>query len=262
VSEPVPPAGFNALTASASQLAEYALPPRPTSLDQLAQWNAEMSRAWYTTPSAFLAEVPAAQQAVPPAAAPGQNTRFGGWETSVGSYTSSSATYIEPTLYGTSCPNPGLAVWSGIGDNIGPFSQDGTTEPGNNGFFQAYDSGVEESTGTLFSIPAGDTVRANVNYKNNETYGTLTNVTIGQVQGWSLPLFDGINPQTVEALVEDVGTENLANFGTLSSTASSGNGNALNTLNVFKQTINQGSASATTNAIGANGSFTVHQTHC
>src|SRR6202035_2239460 len=39
---PIPPAGFDPATASASQLAEYDFPPKPTDSAQLDQWEADM----------------------------------------------------------------------------------------------------------------------------------------------------------------------------------------------------------------------------
>ena len=110
VSEPVPPTEFDALTATAAQLQEYALPPRPSSLEALAQWTSLMARATYAQPPRFLAAermqlsvpAPASTQASPAAV----DGIFAGYQTQTGSYTSGSVNYTEPSLGAVSCSDP------------------------------------------------------------------------------------------------------------------------------------------------------------
>ena len=93
----------------------------------------------------------------------------------------------------------------------------------------------------------------------------MTDVSNGNVYGWSGPLFAGGNPNSAEAILEDLDAGqgyNLAPVGTVSFSASSGNGTALNNQNAYPSNISYGSASATTGSIGSNGSFSVHDNHC
>jgi hypothetical protein len=285
VSEPIPPAGFDPVTASASQLAEYGLEPRPTSPSALSDWNEEMGRVWFAKPLPFLAEIPAAEQGSPPPPPPLLSSPgiaavsnpgiFAGYQTqsyygTSPSYTSASDTFYEPHLYGTGCSNPGLSTWAGIGTTSGPFGQDGTDSfdghPNHEAFWQVWNNDVEQSTAYLFSVPAGDLVRANVNYQADGGFsGTVTDVTTGKVRGWSMTLFLSTAPDAGEAIVENVGGFDLANFRTLTFASSTANGTALNSLpppGIGQFNIVNGTARATTNAISGNGSFTVTQNHC
>lgn len=131
VSEPVPPAGFDILTASAAELERYGLPARPASEPDLSEWQNEFRNARFATPPPFLAEVPRSLAIPPPLAPSGvsplyTNARFAGYSTYAGSFTAGSALYTEPGLRGVSCSSPAIAIWSGIGSSSSIFGQDGT----------------------------------------------------------------------------------------------------------------------------------------
>jgi len=261
-SETVPPAGFDPANAPASELAEYGLPPRPASFVALVDWQNEVSKDWWPTPPAFLAELPAAQQSPPPPAGPGGN--FAGWAGHItANYGSSTSdVYTEPHL-GSSCSNDGVAVWGGLGAGSEVFGQDGTqsdTGHGSHvGFWQVWAGGTEEGTGVLQTVAAGDSMRANVNYPANEFTGTLTDVSTGKVEGWSFGVF-GSAPSQAEAVVEHQPGFSLTNFGTTNFASSSGDGQPLNNLDPSKYTPGDGSMS--TSSLGGGGSFSVHYVHC
>lgn len=61
----MPPAGFDALTASDAQLAEYGFPARPTDPAQLATWEQAMSHVTVAAPPPFLVELPNVTSAPP-----------------------------------------------------------------------------------------------------------------------------------------------------------------------------------------------------
>lgn len=275
VSEPLPPAGFDPATASDAQLAEYALPPKPTLLPELSAWQEEMKQAWFATPPPFLAELPAAEQTGPPsaplsAAAAPAGVGWAGYMTDGSQrFSFASAAYKEPAVGATGCPAPiGFAAWAGIGSTVGVFAQDGTETdtgfPADIGWAQIWNNNVEQMNIFLMAVPAGDGVRANVNWETGEVFGTLTNTTTGQVQPWSMAQA-GSEPDSAEALVEKQDGFNLANFGTLTFTGSHADdiNTSLGDFNPSLSNINVGTAKATTSSpIGANGGFVVNQTHC
>ena len=80
----------------------------------------------------------------------------------------------------------------------------------------------------------------------------MTNQTTGKVFSWQTSLF-GSDPDEAEGIVEDVGGGAIPNFHTINFTASSGNGQPLNS-SAQQDAIAVGSASATAGlSMGATG---------
>jgi hypothetical protein len=265
VSEPVPPAGFDILTASAAALARYGLPARPVSEPELSEWQSDYRNARFATPPRFLAEVPSAlafSQPPPPLYA---NGRFAGYETTgTGSYTAGSTRFTEPSLHPESCTSPAIATWTGIGSSSSSFGQDGTYSlPNNNhnAFAEAWQAGAGTYTYavTLFRASANDSIRANVNDNSGTFSGTVTDVTTGVVNGWNSGGGYTGTPNTAEALLEQLAGYSMANFTNLALSYSQGNGTSMASL---PHTVLTDSPNTTVDAVNGSGGFNVSWTHC
>ncbi len=139
VTIPVPPAGFNPLTASPRQLARYSLPARPRNKARLAAWRARMAKLRPVRPPAELISKPITASTT--------NTTSGNWSGYVADSTSSSyfyqadSVYTEPTLYSSVCSTNYVVMWSGMGGwYTGKLGQAGTIEfqPSGGGENQAW----------------------------------------------------------------------------------------------------------------------------
>jgi hypothetical protein len=284
----VPPAGFDPINATAGELMQYGLPARPTDPLALLEWQSEMSKAWWATPPNFLAQLPGSEppagsipnlgsnalaapalespNATSPYAALSYST-YAGWGTGIPGQagTSADSTFLDPSYSQTCSPN-GYSVWSGLQDGYGDFGQDGVlTQNGtppytasNEAFWEFWVLGTEQQYGLLQKIPAGDWARANDNYTGSAFTGTVTNVTTGQVTGWSAP-YSGRAPTQAEVFVEHPAGYNLSDFGAITVRAASADGTELS-WNPFIETASDGSM--TTNAIGNGGAFSVSWNHC
>ncbi len=133
----VPPAGFDPLTATDAQLAEYNFPSRPTSATGLEQWNAEMASYQgvpapdfqYQTGSTATSEDASATTPSVRSDATDQTTdltteNWAGWADGTGdatnghdvqSYRAVKATFVQPTMGDTSCLDPVFGSWVGLG---------------------------------------------------------------------------------------------------------------------------------------------------
>ena len=145
---PVPPASFDPLSASADELAEYGLPPRPTDPASLASWSAEMSR-WNRSDDAGLCQLSqpvgsdalvSTTSAAPQWAHAGLNwSGYVAKQTTI-TYIAVQGDYYQAAYHVTSCPNPLLwGTWTGLGGYWG-------------------DSGGIIQTGTAVSTSAGGSV--------------------------------------------------------------------------------------------------------
>ncbi len=119
---PVPPKGFDPLTASAAQLTEYGYPAKPQNLEQLAIWTVQAPKLRGATPPPFLVQG-RTQHTVD------YSQNYAGYEIdgSANEFNEVTTNYIEPTIY-ASCSNSSVATWAGIYSYSTPsvLGQDGT----------------------------------------------------------------------------------------------------------------------------------------
>jgi hypothetical protein len=116
----VPPAGFDPLTASAAELAEYNFPARPTSQPQLQDWESAMSE--YTSSVVPTSSLPV-QTTLPV-----ESTNFsrwagfssGKWNSHSSAFHGVSADVTVPSNNNCASENEPLAAWIGIGGTTLP----------------------------------------------------------------------------------------------------------------------------------------------
>jgi hypothetical protein len=121
----VAPRGFDPMTATASQLAEYGFPSRPSGPAGRASWNAEMGHAHPAAAPPFLAETHARSSYTDQYSLNWSGYAAGG---SDGKFTEAEAYYYEPSYYPDSCSSSSAVDWAGIGGYYknSPLGQDGT----------------------------------------------------------------------------------------------------------------------------------------
>lgn len=126
-----PPPGFNPLTASDAQLAEYEFPPRPAGEAQQVQWNQAMA-AWRQKPDMSTTMVSNTGSGI--VASPGvgyDSPTWGGWLLKGSSqYGEVSGTYVEPNAGPGGTCNQAIEAetpWLGMGGwNTNTLAQAGT----------------------------------------------------------------------------------------------------------------------------------------
>lgn len=218
VTEPVPPKGFDPLTAPASRLREYGL-PLPSQLGH-RQWVKAMRALRFTTPPrTIIAGGDIAADTI-------DNFDVAGWaDQGHSDYNDVVTNYTEPSISSSSCPNPLAEVTSvglGQGGSNGTLALAGT----------AYGLGHPHGAFQQLSIPgnafplvwsswngrAGDTMTASVSYDiaaaNNYDYFVEDEAT-----GQDLSIvassshYDGTSANFFTSLPNP--PTNLANFGTI-----------------------------------------------
>ena len=159
---PVPPNGFQPLTASAAQLAEYDFPPRPSSPADLATWQNEMSYA--TTPT-----VPNPSLGI----GCSQNTTFvngswSGWNglnSSDTNWVAVQGEFSQPASWG--CAGDAESSWVGLGGGAGATG-------GAGGLIQKGTSIYEDPNSTYAPF-----------------YEVLNSVAVQKKYSWAYPVFPG-----------------------------------------------------------------------
>lgn len=272
---PVPPAGFNPLTASARQLAEYSLPQRPRIPALLTAWREKMAKLRPVVPPAELISKP-----ITASTTSTTNSHWSGYlatSTNSSHFFQATTTYTEPTLYSSACSTNYVVIWSGLGGwYTGKLAQSGTIEfqPSGTGENQAwweilptYPSIV---TVNLYAT-VGHDFESDVNW-NGTTYNFfLQNNYTGKYLSINVTNsnYDG---RTADFVVErpEVGgsLSNLSNFKTMTlgnNWFNSGTyiGNAANILKITMYNSSDGNTLATPSSIYNSGkSFQVTQHHC
>jgi len=123
-----PPSGFNPLTASSLQLALDGYPPKPPAATpaQLQSWVQSIDHSHSVAPTSFLVSDPNAMLGG------GNSDNWSGYSDTSSSntaYSSSDATFNEPTIGASTCLQNSEATWSGLGGAAGGddgLAQDGT----------------------------------------------------------------------------------------------------------------------------------------
>jgi hypothetical protein len=269
----IPPAGFDAATATAAQLSEYGLPPRPRSAGGLAAWTREMSHASAMAPPAFLTETRAQ------AAITSDSDNWSGYVATgpAGTFDQAEAWYYEPTYYASSCSTNAAVVWAGVGGfsgNNDPLGQDGTAHgvPGvsNHGAWYEVYPDINITPVTLEGSN-GDYMDMSTIWNNSQQYYAfyMDDSTTGHYV--SLRYYTSTHDRTsAEAITErpkiNGSFSNLSNFKTMTFNKSQANGSGMNNFSSLYQVnmTSGGTALAGPSAIGSSpgGHFTDSQHHC
>ena len=242
----VPPASFDARSASASELATYGIPPEPpASSPEHAIWKEMISQGIkFATPPPFIAEAPpsssspdvpgapAAEKSAPvslvspPSGSVSAQTKiwsgYFDWN-GKGTYTHSTGYYIEPKTT-SSCEKPIVAessasyIWAGIGGWGGnpDLGQDGTAQ---------HEEGLGEDEAWYEILPAqkhpkglglkaigGKYMEADTHYENGEYKFYVHNFVPEGKSAYghgSGPIDANVN----DFIIERPGKENLLDFG-------------------------------------------------
>jgi hypothetical protein len=172
ISIPVPPPGFNAVSATPAQRARYGIPPLQTDADPAtrAQYADYLRKVHFVPPPDFLVGSPDVRLY------PTYNTEhFAGWTTHEypqNFFTQMYAEWTEPSDQGTACLNHSLGLWAGIQGHNGQLLQNGTVYsiPGvanHQGFWEDIPSYSNFGAGAQF-IPfyatAGQSFKARTDY--------------------------------------------------------------------------------------------------
>ncbi len=99
----IPPAGFDALTASSAERALYGIPVEPSADDPTGQalWEQMIANMTFVPAPTALHSVPVSASNTTPMTSP----NWSGYVNHAGSYTLAETTYIEPQLYPSGCPD-------------------------------------------------------------------------------------------------------------------------------------------------------------
>jgi hypothetical protein len=216
----VPPASFDAATASSQELAAFGYPARPSaSSPEYASWMKVMETSHPEAPKARLVVIPGAKRTT---------SRFlvGRYDaTSLGSeFTQAGGFYVEPTEYETSCGGATADPWVGlqgpykVAEEEGEYElvQDGTEI----GEWTEFEKG-EEWWEVLPYYPVsfgskalpGRTVLAQINKESETLYRVFITSEEGETHAIYLGVYDAAYGGTMaDYLVEAVGERPLENY--------------------------------------------------
>lgn len=258
-----PPTGFDPSTASAAENAAYGVPPEPSALSPgYATWKT-LADGNYAPVQKRSYLVVADQPISRPQPSPGTSTNgsvsssnWAGYSQSGSGWTETQVAYVEPYLGSTSCSNPQVSFWAGIGDQSNALGQTGTASGEDGGalhqvWFENLPGGAAFPGVTA---PAGNSVIDNVQYNgsNSWTYTVAVNGQNHVFRGTG-----GYDGSVVEAITERPDGTPLLNFQSISMAANVGR--SLGVMNPNTQWNMTGYA--TTGPI-SQGDFTITQNHC
>ena len=285
---PVPPANFDPLTASASTLAEYAFPARPTDSSRLATWQAAMSSYSSDTPPPssfpYLEGSSIRYAGCPP---PGYSCNWGGYY--AGTAGSGQNTYVgidgespAPSIVNTSCTLNGVtlngAIWVGLSDaeQGGTLAQEGIAwcGPPHGGLqwtpFTEYLTGSHDTgaqyfcSQTTWYIPQGHTVLMEMSYQQSPKLLSywMEDITSGNTHQcqYTTPSWFTFSGATADWITEQQAITNygLPNYDTFSwadaITALSSNGSWVSLASQPHQRVITGCSGSDTQVPGAIGS--------
>jgi Peptidase A4 family len=171
-----PPAGWNALTATSSDLDKYGFPPRPSDPAQLENWKYNVSQAKVFVPADPIQSTvvhpllshAAKEGASDPVAGAGNHTSYSSnW---AGYIANASGTYVsaewkQPSVSGTSGAD--ASFWTGFGaSDIIQAGADSIVGGGYKFWTEDYPANTVWEGPTL---GAGDTIWVNITYHSNKT---------------------------------------------------------------------------------------------
>lgn len=138
----IPPAHFNALTASPTELALYGIPAEPPVTDATAraQWIHMATHLNFVAPPSEMHTVPGfvsedskiastQLQNAPSSTYPNGSTNWSGYVAYGQDYSTVGGSWVEPILSSSHCKTNSVAFWAGLGGyNTAALAQDGTAE--------------------------------------------------------------------------------------------------------------------------------------
>ena len=151
---PVPPKGFNPLSATAAKLQEYGFQPRPSGGTALAQWTNMMAHYRQTPiPSVVLVQSQRDHLVKKGHIAFGteNSANWAGWiaDSTTQEFVATQMDYTQPAAQATSCAGAVQSVWTGLGGvNSTSLVQDGTALPGTIPGASGYSAWYEYMNGT------------------------------------------------------------------------------------------------------------------
>lgn len=179
---PVPPKGFNPLTATNAKLQEYGFPTRPTQSKQLQQWKSEMSK-WKKTPIPKVMTIPGIEHRLSTTIASSCSSYPGVYCNPIwsGYYNNSSynewvgvqGDWKQPYVGSTPCSNADEVAWAGIGGlHTGSLLQAGSDMNFGGTPFAWYEylepgGGVAEQPLPKVNVHPGDSMHTYVSYQTS-----------------------------------------------------------------------------------------------
>ena len=209
----IPPAGFDAMTASPSQLRDYGVPPEPSATEEPeahSQWEGMLHKLKFAQPPNEMITIPDSASYLTTENWSGLlNTPESGV-----AYEEAVARYVQPIPESTPCSPNAAVFWAGIGGAWGgsrTLTQDGTAvnERGlgqNQGWWEILPE--NEVAVNFFATPDNGYTQAVVAYQLNDIWSmTLWNANTGELwsSGSKAGLLDG---QTAEYVAERPHYEN------------------------------------------------------
>lgn len=232
----IPPASFDPLRASASQLARYGIPERPAG-PALSLWRRDMAHLHFIAAPASLHVVDA--HAV--SSLPDYSDHWAGYVAFGGHYLTTASTWVEPAVRPSKCRSSSLTIWAGIGGYASPaLAQDGTAigTPG----ISAHQAWWELTPAGMVPVPlyatAGKRFTAEVHYLGSGRFSFfMENDATGAAWSGIEKSTNGATLATAEAIVErpclarctqpDASYANLMDFGRVTFVSSRVNGHPL-----------------------------------
>lgn len=203
---PVPPEGFNPLTASDETLATYGFPPRPTDKDEFKEWEKNMS-AYKTTPIPEIEEGEVISAPFEPAEDSFFNSRsiaftnknssnWSGYVAKGGTnaFAQVQGDFVQPTIASDCAKNTYQGTWIGLGgyNGSGKLVQTGTAMDTANGarhYYAWYEYISPSKTNpaiklTSVTVRGGDRIHAYCSFQrsNNKFNAYIANNTNGTSQ--------------------------------------------------------------------------------
>lgn len=234
---PVPPEGFNPLTATDKQLETYGFPPRPTDEKSLLDWN-EMMSNYKCTPVPQLektgnSHLPAQKADVPSTLSLSSTTYYTNWSGYVakGNFAQVQGDFVQPTIASSNPSYTHESTWVGLGGyNSGKLVQTGTamnTYAGNKEYYAWYEylspaHPNPEIRLKNVTVRAGDKIHAYCSFQksNNKFNAYIANNTNGTSQSILISIsasefFDQTTAEFINEHPSWGATDNgLTNYGT------------------------------------------------
>jgi hypothetical protein len=221
VRSPIPPAGFDPVTASAAKLAEYGFPPRPAGGQALRTWLTVLRKAHPATPPGHLmVGHPAERLSAAPAVTVEDNPIWAGNMATSETYTNVYAYWLEPSIAKADCPTDYQmeSTWAGLGGWHSDILVQAGTQYGEGQLYgsglsnhQAWYELIDTATGTDDFVPidvtatVGGEMYVNIYRASSSTYNIyVENEYTGQYwpsgTGLKFKPYDGSH---AEFIVED-----------------------------------------------------------
>jgi hypothetical protein len=252
----VPPAGFDPLHATASELEAYGIPARPNaaSTTALEEWTQMVVRAQFQPgpPMMYVGPVKHAT-----------SSNWSGYYASGTSFTEAGAHWTEPSVQ-SGCTGASASTWAGLGGvNSGNLAQNGVDLlwPGGHTQQAWWEILPANTTYINFRVDPGYGFEVTTSYYsghflfffNNDYTGYATTISVAS------SAYDG---STADVIVERASGTPLANFGTESLLAYANN-NYMSSYTHTSEVMMNGSDTLTqVSGMGSNGSFTDKYLRC